>query len=282
MALNRFGTKIYKNYMDDNNSARQIIVAENGVFVKAKANSLCFVTKKTTFEKYGLDANSIEFLKTGDTPLYLEEKPYMRKKIPYGLIKTILRFYQVYAKKGLEVKVNVWYDHVNEEFFLDCPFQVIGGVHAQEFDFEHHLINWTDELKAKFPRKYELREKRLNREIEKILETHSHHNMGCSFSSIDDVADYFDANGSSLIGVYITVIKNPRLHLRYFLSPEKNRIGSKTSLTRRIDEVLFKEEDIIDFSDDEMRDYDFNEFASHVNITDREILESKVLSERGE
>lgn len=274
MALDFLKTKVYKNYMGDIDSDKQLIIADNGVFVKSSANSICFVTKKTTLKDYGYDSDDLVFDKVVDEPLTLEEKPYMIKKIPYGLIKTVLKFYQVYAKKGLEVKINIWYDKVNDEFFLDCPFQTVTATTAREYDFDSDKIIWTEELKNKYPDKYNLMLRASNYEIDRILETHSHHNMSCSFSSFDDKADYFDARGVSLSGVFITVMKNPRLHLRYFSSPQKKRVGQKSSLTRAIDEVLFREEDIFDFSILDTKEYDFNEFARHVNITDHEILVS--------
>lgn len=267
-----FGPKFYKNYNEDNTSVKQIIVADNGVFIKTKANPLCFAMRKTTLEECGLNEADLKFDKIGEEPLTLEAKPYMTKKIPKGLMNTILRFYQVYAKKGLEVKVNVWYDKINDEFFLDCPFQQVTSVTAQEYSFAETYINWTDSLKEKYPQKYALAERLANNEIVLVLETHSHHNMGCSFSSTDDKADYFDTSGCNLSGVYITVIKNPRIHLRYFIANTFNKNRMKSSLTKMQDEVLFKEEDIIDFTDTEMREYDFNDFARYVNITDEEIL----------
>lgn len=272
--MSRFGiNKIYKNYMGDNESSRQIIVAENGTFLKTRLSlsSVGFVTRKINPKNFDINTDN-GYTRVKEEKLYLEEKPYMVKKIPKGLLNTILKFYQVYAKKNSEVKINVWYDKVNDEFFLDCPFQNTSSVSVVEYHFGSPEIVWSEALINKYPEKYALRERLLNEEIELVLETHSHHNMGCSFSGVDDIADYYHKSGVHLSGVYITVIENPRLHLRYFCIADNNRSGERSSLTKKQDEVLFKEEDIVDFEDTRERNYDFNLFAKHVDIRDPEII----------
>lgn len=272
----------YKNYNEDWTTASQVIVAENGIFRKEKVNSFCFVTRQISEKEANLQ--EVEFKAIGDTPITLEEKPYMLKKIPHKLIETILKFYQVYAKKNSEVKINIWYDVKNEKFFLDAPFQEVTSVSVREYAFDHPDIIWSDKLKEEFPIKAELMERLKKGEIELVMETHSHHNMGCSFSGVDDRNDYFDAIGYGLFGVYITVMTNPRFQLRYF-APNTFKSKSKSYDTKRFDEVLFEEKDIIDYENDFEEKYDFNLFAKHVNINKKLLfgepkIEETVLEEK--
>lgn len=263
--------KMYKNYIEDWESPNQIIVCENGIFKRVRVNSLCYIVKKTSFENLNINSCDIQYDYIGETPVYLEEKPYMKKKIPVSMIENILKFYQVYATRNLEVKLNIWYDKLTEEFIVDCPFQDNHTTSVTEIEFDHPQIQWTDEMKSRFPEKFLLKEKRLNRSLEKILETHSHHNMSCSFSGQDDKVDYYESVGYHLIGVYSSVLTYPTLHLRYFVSPyAKGR--QLTSLTKQEDEVLFVEKDIIDYNSTIDYSYDFNMFAKHVGITNRDIL----------
>ena len=257
--------KVYKNYIEDWESQEQIIVCENGVFKRCKANSISYVVKKTSFDKLGLDEKNIEFDAVGETPVYLEEKPYMKRKIPKGVLDTILRYYQVFAKKNLEVRLNVWYDKVNDNFFIDSPFQSNGSVSVTDYAFDHPGIVWTEELKNEYPDKYELKQRKKAKEIELILDTHSHHNMSCSFSSTDDNADYFTSVGYKLIGVYKTVLKYPTLDLRYFVS-SYGKGRTLTMETLNEDQVFFEISDIVDINDEHDMDYDFNVFAKTVGI----------------
>lgn len=257
--------KIYKNYIEDWDSNEQIIVCENGVFKRARTSSISYIIKRTSFENLNLDESTIVYDKIGSESITLDEKPHMKKKIPQGIIDVILKFYQVYAQKDLEVKLNVWYDKVKDEFFIDCPFQENSTFAVTEHGFDHPGIIWTDELKDAFPEKLELKMRKKNKEIEKILETHSHHNLSCSFSGQDDLTDYFNSVGYHLIGVYKTVLKYPTLDLRYFISPySKSR--ELTGITKDEDEIRFVEEDIIDKDDNTNFSYDFNKFATNVGI----------------
>lgn len=259
--------KYYKNYIEDWDSTEQIIVCKNGVFKRCKTSSISYVVKRTNFKSLGIKESEIEYDFIGDTEIELEEKPYMKKKIPKGIVDTVLKYYQVFAKKSLEVRLNIWYDKVNDKFFIDSPFQRNGSVSVTDVAFDHPGIVWTDELKAKFPEKYELKTRKKAKEIEFVLDTHSHHNMSCTFSGTDDNADYFTSVGYKLIGVYKTVLKYPTLDLRYFVSPyQKGRTLSYETLSE--DQVLFEEKDIIDFSDIKADEYDFNMFAKTVGVTE--------------
>lgn len=263
--------KIYKNYIEDWDSSEQIIVCENGVFKRCKTSSISYVIKKTSYEQLNLNKEEIKFDYEGDTPIVLEEKPHMKKKIPNGIIETILKYYQVFAKKSLEVRLNVWYDKVKDEFFIDSPFQQITSGTVKDFAFDHPGINWNDELKNEFPEKFELKQRKKAKEIELILDTHSHHNMSCSFSGTDDNADYFTSVGYKLIGVYKTVLKYPTLDLRYFVSP-KAKANTLTYDTLNEDQVFFESTDIIDMDDNTIREYDFNEFAKTVNVKEEHLF----------
>ena len=53
--------KLYKNYIEDWDSYEQIIVCKNGVFKRVRVNSICYVTKKTSFEKLGIDESKIVY-----------------------------------------------------------------------------------------------------------------------------------------------------------------------------------------------------------------------------
>lgn len=263
--------KLYKNYIEDWYSYEQIIVCKNGVFKRVRVNSICYVTKKTSFEKLGIDESKIVYDKELAEEIYLEEKPYMKRKIPESIVKKLLIFYQLFAEKNLEVKLNIWYDKVKEEFFLDCPFQENHTVTVTEYEFDHPEIKWTEKLKEIFPQKYLLKQRKKCGEIEKILETHSHHNMSLSFSSQDDSIDYFHSVGYHLIGVYTSVLQYPVLHLRYFVSPySKGRI--LTAATKKEDEVLFEEKDIIEANDFSDFECDFNEFVKHVHIKESDLF----------
>lgn len=263
--------KIYKNYLEDWESNVQIIFCENGVFKRVKTSSVSYIVKKTTLKKLGLKEEDIVFDKVGENPVTLEEKPYMKKKIPNGVIKTILKFYQVYAKKGLEAKLNVWFDNVNNKYFIECPFQQNTAVSVTEYTFDNRDIVWSDELVAKYPEKLKLKERKKAKEIEKVLETHSHHEMSCTFSSVDNNTDYFRTVGFKLIGVYKTVLSYPTMDLRYFLSPYlKGR--PLTEETFKEDIVLFEYDDIVDRNDDSCDIYDFNKFAQCIGISNKELF----------
>lgn len=260
--------KYYKNFIEDWESTEQIIVCKNGVFKRCKTSSISYVVKKTSFDVLGIKESEIQYDYIGEEEIELEEKPYMKKKIPKGIIDTILKYYQVFAKKSLEVRLNVWYDKVNDKFFIDSPFQRNGSVSVTDIAFDHPGIVWSDKLINEFPEKYELKKRKKAKEIEFILDTHSHHNMSCSFSGVDDNADYFTSVGYKLIGVYKTVLKYPTLDLRYFVSPySKSRELNYGTLAE--DQILFEEKDIIDFNDVNVDDYDFNEFAKTVGITEQ-------------
>lgn len=259
--------KIYKNYIEDWDSSEQIIVCSNGVFKRVRVNSICYVVKRTSFDLLGLNPSDIVFDYEGDSEIFLEEKPYMKKLIPHDLIDTILKFYQVYAKDTMEVKINVWYDKVSGEFFLDCPFQDNSSYSVTEFDFDHPDIKWTESLINTFPEKFNLRTRRKNREIEKVLETHSHHTLSISFSGQDDKIDYYESVGYHLVGVYSSVLSYPILYLRYFVSPYS--VGRPLNpATKDEDEVLFVESNIVDYNCDKKYSYDFNMFSNHVGITE--------------
>ena len=267
--------KIYKNFIDDWDSAEQIIVCKNGVFKRCKTSSISYIVKKTSFEKLNLKEDDIEYDYVADTDIELEEKPYMKKKIPKGIMDVILKYYQVFAKKNLEVRLNVWYDKTNDKFFIDSPFQKNGSVSVTDFAFDHPGILWSDKLKKEFPDKYNLKQRKRAKEIELILDTHSHHNMSCSFSGTDDNADYFTSVGYKLIGVYKTVLTYPTLDLRYFVSPySKGRQLSYNTIKE--DQVFFEIKDIIDLEDDKVESYDYNLFAKTVGISE------SMLFERGE
>lgn len=259
--------KIYKNYINDWDSSEQIIVCENGVFKRIKTSSVSYVIKKTSYEKLGLDKDDIVFDKIGDELITLEEKPHMKKKIPAYIFDTIQKFYQVYANKGLEAKINIWYDKISNEFFIDCPFQEVDSVTVTEYGFDMKEIVWSDELQNKFPEKYELSQRIKAKEIEKIMQTHSHHNMSCSFSYQDDLTDYFNMVGYLMSAVYKTVLKYPTIDLRYFVSPYSKGI-KRTTDTFNSDIVMFSVEDVIDNSLVEPTvKCDFNKLASHIGVS---------------
>lgn len=263
--------KIYKNFIEDWESNTQIIFCENGIFKRVKTSSVSYIIKKTTLEKLGMKSDEVVFDKIGDKPITLEEKPHMKKKIPDGIIKTILKFYQVYAKKGLEAKLNVWFDNVNDKYFIECPFQQNTPVSVTEHAFDSRDIVWTDSLQAKYPDKLQLKQRKKAREIEKVLETHSHHEMSCTFSSTDNNTDYFKNVGFKLIGVYKTVLSYPTMDLRYFLSPYiKGRPLNENTFKEDI--VIFEYDDIVDKNNSQCEIYDFNKFAECINISNRELF----------
>lgn len=265
--------KIYKNYIEDWDSSEQIIVCENGVFKRIKTSSVSYIIKKTSYEKLGLEENNIEFDKVGETSIILEEKPHMKKKIPAYIFDTILKFYQVYAGKGLEAKINIWYDKISNEFFIDCPFQKVSTVEVTEYGFDMKEIVWSDELKSRFPEKYILSQRIKNKEIEKVMQTHSHHNMSCSFSYQDDLTDYFTMVGYLMSAVYKTVLEYPTVDLRYFVSPYSKGI-KRTRETFNSDIVMFAVEDVMDKSLVEApTKCDFNKLASHIGISTKYLFD---------
>lgn len=259
--------KIYKNYIDDWETSEQIIVCKNGVFKRIKTSSVSYVVKKTNFENLGLDKDTIKFDKISESEIMLEEKPYMKKPIPMYIFDTILKFYQVYAGKGLEAKINIWYDKISEEYFIDCPFQEITPVEVVEYGFDMNEIEWNETLISMFPEKYNLYLRLKNKEIEKVIQTHSHHNMSCSFSHQDDLTDYYKTVGYLMSAVFKTVLKYPTIDFRYFVSPYlKGR--KRTSETFNMDKIMFSLEDIVDVNDAKSpTKYDFNKLALNIGVS---------------
>lgn len=264
--------KIYKNYIDDWDSSEQIIVCENGVFKRIRTSSVSYIVKKTNFENLNLNETTLKFDKIGDTPVTLEERPYMKKKIPAYIFNTILKFYQVYAGKSLEAKINIWYDKIKEEYFIDCPFQEVTSVEVVEYGFDMDEIIWDESLIKKFPEKYDLNLRLKNKEIEKVMQTHSHHNMACSFSYQDDITDYYKTVGYLMSAVYKTVLKYPTIDFRYFVSPYlKGR--KRTTETFNTDRVLFSLEDIVDVENSKSPiEYDFNKLASTIGVSKKHLF----------
>lgn len=204
--MNLFEFKYYKNYDEDFTNPYQIIDTPEGTFEKKLFNCNIFVYKKIP------EGTTEYFDVCKEEPVTLKEGPVFIKKIPGYILNNILKFFNFFAEKNLEAKVDIFWDTVNKNYILFIPLQIVSMEYVLEFTPLSPVID--EEMLNCFKDVAIMREKMIKREVILISEIHSHHHMRCSFSGIDNRNDNCPGR---IYGVIRNIPRDMQMDLRYFI-----------------------------------------------------------------
>lgn len=100
-----------------------------------------------------------------------EVKPgfaFRMPKIPGDLLATALSFFRAYCSEWEqnEVMVQIYFDKLTKQYFLECPYQIVSKARIKVQDFSERLLH--------------------NQRYVQIMHIHSHNSMDAFFSTIDN------------------------------------------------------------------------------------------------
>ncbi len=151
-------------------------------YLADKEYGLCRYTECIDEEDrtYRVEKTPVGLFKVEEGEIYGEESEFTLSlpKVEPVVWLRIQEFFKVFARRGLEVAVNLFYDMEKKKYLLFVPQQEVNPVHC--------TIHYSD-------RWQEIASRCLF-----VAEIHSHHVMRAQFSDIDNA----DEKGSRIFGVW--------------------------------------------------------------------------------